>query len=847
MVILDAVAKPLLLLTTALTALGLSASSAPAANFPPGFEEQTMISGLTRPTVVDWLPDGRRVIAEKDGILKVASPGSSIAYTALDIRDIVNSGNDRGLLGMAVDSQFGTAGNNYVYLLFTYELSPLVSPDSLGPMVSQLRRVKLDSKNVVSEQTVLLGSYIPGPGDGPVCPPPQNDVDCIPSEGDSHSIGTVRSAPDGTLFVGSGDAASYSEVDERAFRSYDERSLAGKVMHVDRNGNGVDGHPFCPTNSDLDDVCTKLWAKGFRNPFRFSLGDGDDLIVADVGWGRHEEVNLITQGGGSYGWPCREGKTATNGYGNWSECQSIGPQIDPTYTYPHPPGGSGAAVMAGPIYQGGAYPPGYQGSIFFGDFAGGFMDRLSGTAAAPVRHGVASEWWGNVFIGEAPDNGDIVYVSFGDGTAGSGSVERLVYSPGNTRPVAEATANPTFSPNVPMTVAFDGSGSSDADGDDLSYSWDFGDGGHSSAVSPSHQYTEEGTYTATLTVDDGDKTDTDSVTITAGNSPPKPPAIDAPSTYRGGDTIELHGSATDPEEGALDPDTSFSWTVRLIHGAHTHPFFDDREQGSVSFTDPASHDADSYYEVVLTARDSEGLTSSRTVRIDPETTTITLTSDAPGAQLSYYDSTFTAPAKRTTAIGFKTTVSAPEQFTFGDLLYSFGGWSDGGVRSHQITVPASPSTLTAHYAHGDVFPSPSPKPPTTPPSQPPSTRSEGPQLRFDPNRGLGKSHRALKGRASDSDGVARIYGTLYRRTSTARCRFWSASSKRLLAPRSCGRPVWLRATLSGPATKRVWRVKLGAQLPSGAYRLRLRAYDSEGARTTVIGGRGSLRLVVPAG
>jgi glucose/arabinose dehydrogenase len=837
------VTKALLLLATALTAALLSASSALAADLPPGFEEQTMISGLTRPTVVDWLPDGRQVVAEKDGILKVASPGSSIAYEVLDIRNIVNSGNDRGLLGMAVDSQFGTAGNNYIYLLYTYELSPLVNPDSLGPMVSQLRRVKLDSKNVVTEQTVLLGSYTSG-----TCPAPQNNVDCIPSEGDSHSIGTVRSAPDGTLFVGSGDGASYSEVDDRAFRSYNEQSFAGKIMHVDRNGNGLPGHPFCTANANLTHVCTKLWAKGFRNPFRFSLGEGNDLIVGDVGWGRHEEINLITQGGGSYGWPCREGRTTTNGYGSWSECQSIGPQVDPMYTYPHPPEGLGAAVMAGPIYEGDAYPPEYQGSIFFGDFARSVIERLSGTAAAPVKHDVADEWWGNVFLGEAPDNGDIVYVGFGDGSPGSGSVERLAYSPGNTRPVAEATANPTFSPNVPLTVAFNGSGSFDADGDDLSHEWDFGDGGHSTAVSPSHTYTEAGTYIATLTVDDGrGKTDSDTVTITVGNSPPNPPVIQAPSTYRGGDTVVLNGAATDPEEGALNPATSFSWTVRLIHGTHTHPFFDDREQASVSFTDPASHDADSYYEVVLTARDSGGLTRTTIARIDPETTTIELASDPGGAKLSYYDASFTAPLKRTTAIGFRTTVGAPERLTFGGREYVFSSWSDGGARSHSITVPAAASTLTARYLPADQQPPAPPKLPTKLPSKPPSFTSPAPGLTFDPERGLGRSHKILKGRANDPHGVSRVYGALYRRTRDGRCRFWSSARQRLLRPRSCRHPVWLQGTLSGPATTRVWRLKLGSPLPPGAYRLRLRAYDSAGSRTTAIGSRASVRLVVPAG
>lgn len=829
------------LLPTLLTAALLGASGAQAADYPPGFEEQTMVSGLTRPTVVDWTPDGRTLIAEKDGVLKVAGPGASTAQAVLDIRAVVNSGNDRGLLGMAVDSAFEE--NGFVYLLYTYELSPLVNPDSFGPMVSQLRRVKLNADNTVTDHVVLLGSYTAG-----TCPPPQNDLDCIPSDEDSHSIGTVRSAPDGTLFVGSGDAASYSEVDQLAFRSYDERSLAGKIMHVDRDGNGLPTHPFCPQDADLDHVCTKLWAKGFRNPFRFTLAPSGELIVGDVGWGRREEINTIPpSGGGSYGWPCLEG-TVTNAYVNEPQCQpgQLGPQVPPLYAYPHVEGSDGSAILGGPVYTGGEYPAEYQGSIFFGDYALGIVGRLTRDAEGDaVEHDFADEWFGKVDLESAPDNGDVVYVSFGTGAAGTGSVGRIVYSPGNSAPVAVASADPTFSADVPVTVAFDGSESTDADGDELSYSWDFGDGESSTAQSPSHEYADPGTYVATLTVDDGrGKSDTDVVTIAAGNVPPDAPAIDHPPAYRGGATIELEGSATDPQDGAL-PASALTWNVRLVHGGHDHFAISDLEGLSeISFVDPANHDADSFYEVALTARDSGGLSTTTTVALDPETTAITLASEPAGALLTYYDGTFTAPLARTTAVGLRTTVSAPQELTFGGQRYVFSSWSDGGARSHQITVPDAPSTLVARYVHRDP-PPPLQQLPRS--SQPPSARPSRPRLSFDARSGVIEGGKGLRGRASDPDGVVTVRAALYRPLRARRCRFWSAKRARMLAPRRCDRPVWLRARLSGPPSRRTWRVALRGVPPAGAYRLRLRAEDRTGARGSLIGGEPSVRLVVPAG
>ena len=59
---------------------------------------------------------------------------------------------------------------------------------------------------------------ITAPHNTPPCPAPSNTVDCIPADSDSHSIGTVRSAPDGTLWVGNGDGSDWSRVDPRALR-----------------------------------------------------------------------------------------------------------------------------------------------------------------------------------------------------------------------------------------------------------------------------------------------------------------------------------------------------------------------------------------------------------------------------------------------------------------------------------------------------------------------------------------------------------------------------------------------------------------------------------------------------
>jgi glucose/arabinose dehydrogenase len=134
--------------------------AAEAATYPAGFEEQTIVGGLTRPTTVAWAPDGRMFIVEKDGLLKVVAPGASTATVLANHSTRVNDYDDRGMVGLAVDSQF--AQHPYLYLTYTHELSPF-TPDSSSPAVAQLLRLRINSANQLTEEAVILGTYLSGP------------------------------------------------------------------------------------------------------------------------------------------------------------------------------------------------------------------------------------------------------------------------------------------------------------------------------------------------------------------------------------------------------------------------------------------------------------------------------------------------------------------------------------------------------------------------------------------------------------------------------------------------------------------------------------------------------------
>ena len=139
--------------------------------------------------------------------------------------------------------------------------------------------------------------------------------------------------------------------------------------------------------------------------------------------------------------------------------------------------------------------------------------------------------------------GDLYYVDFDGGT-----IRRVRSLAGNHAPNANAAATPT-SGQAPLTVNFDGSGSTDPDNDALSYAWDLdGDGAFddSTAAQASFTYTQTGSFQARLRVrDPSGLEDIDTVTITVG-APPTPTIATpvAGTTWAVDDEISFSGSAT---------------------------------------------------------------------------------------------------------------------------------------------------------------------------------------------------------------------------------------------------------------------------------------------------------------
>jgi len=391
------------------------------------------------------------------------------------------------------------------------------------------------------------------------------------------------------------------------------------------------------------------------------------------------------------------------------------PATGPYYTYAHSanvvandgcaPGGSSVTGLA--FYNGGSYPSNFNGALFFGDHTRQCIWVMKAGA-----NGLPDPSQLSVFVSGSPGvvaleigpGGDLFYADFDNG-----KIHRVSFLSSNNPPVAAASGSPT-SGAVPLTVNFNGSGSSDPDaGDTLSYAWDLnGDGNfdNSTAANPTFTYTTAGSYSVRLRVTDNHgASDTSApIVIQAGQGNTAPvPSITAPSsttTWQVGQSIAFAGGATDQEDTTV-PASGLTWDLILHHcfdatNCHTHQIQTFGGVASGTFNAP-DHEYPCWLELRLTATDSSGATASTSVRLDPRTIDLTLASSPTGATLGLNSSSAAAPFTKTVVIGSTNTINAPSPQTLGSNTLTFASWSDAGAASHSVVAPANNATYTATF------------------------------------------------------------------------------------------------------------------------------------------------------
>jgi PKD repeat protein len=171
----------------------------------------------------------------------------------------------------------------------------------------------------------------------------------------------------------------------------------------------------------------------------------------------------------------------------------------------------------------------------------------------------------------------------------------------NNPPVAKAGVG--LSTEAGALVAFDGSESTDPDGDELTFEWDFGDGQSADGVEVSHIYNNGGSFVVKLKVTDPlGLSDEDTIEITVTENAPPVAVVSAPDTAQVGQSIRFDGTGSSDSDGTI---SSWTWD------------FGDGTQGTGDEFDHEFEMAGSY-TVKLTVKDDGGAVGEATHTIAVE-------------------------------------------------------------------------------------------------------------------------------------------------------------------------------------------------------------------------------------
>ena len=296
---------------------------------------EPVAAGLESPVHLAATPSEpeRVYLVEQTGRIRVLENGNVRPEPFLDIRDLVVSGGEQGLLSVAFHPEYGENGRLYV---------DYTNRDGDTRVVEY--RVN-DERTAVDEATgrVLLALDQPY---------------------SNHNGGQLAFGPDGLLYVGMGDGGAGGDPEERAQNLSDP---LGKVLRLDVETPGAEW---------------EIVAYGLRNPWRFSFDrETGDLYLGDVGQEAWEEVDYVRWPLPrlvNFGWDAFEGRARYEE----EEPNPSGRLVMPIVVYPRADGN--CSVIGGFVYRGAAMP-GLRGRYFYGDFCAGTVWSLRVEGGQQVR------------------------------------------------------------------------------------------------------------------------------------------------------------------------------------------------------------------------------------------------------------------------------------------------------------------------------------------------------------------------------------------------------------------------------------------------------------------------------
>lgn len=289
---------------------------------------ETFASGLVHPWALEFMPDGRLLVTERPGRLRIVGTDGALSAPLTGV-PAVHAVSQGGLLDVALDPDFATT--RVIYLSFAE-----AEGDLAGTAVARavLGEAGLTDVRVIYRQRPKL-------------------------QGSGHFGSRLVFARDGTLFITQGDRQSYRD------RAQDLTQGMGKFMRINRDGSIPTDNPYFGRS----DAQPEIWSYGHRNGQAAALDPATgQLWTVEHGARGGDELNRPERGK-NYGWPVitygRDYSGARIGEGTAKEGME-----QPVYYWDPVIAPSGMTFYTADAI------PGWKGSVLIGSMNPGALVRL---------------------------------------------------------------------------------------------------------------------------------------------------------------------------------------------------------------------------------------------------------------------------------------------------------------------------------------------------------------------------------------------------------------------------------------------------------------------------------------
>jgi aldose sugar dehydrogenase len=286
----------------------------------------TVAQGLSHPWSLAFLPDGRMLVTERPGRMRIVSRDGKLSQPLSGVPGVVARG-QAGLLDVALDRDFAT--NSTIYFCFNFENGGNAA----------VARARLANDTALDEVKIIFRQQGPGGSNNHGC--------------------RIAQAPDKNLFITLGD--HFGPRDEAQNLAVDN----GKIVRIGPNGEIPKDNPFVGKANARPEI----WSYGHRNPqgLVFSPIDGK-LWEQEHGPQGGDEISIVAKGK-NYGWPVI-GYGVDYGGAKIHESTHKAGMEQPLWHWTPSIAPSGLAIYTGDLF------PSWKGNLFNGALKFQLLSRL---------------------------------------------------------------------------------------------------------------------------------------------------------------------------------------------------------------------------------------------------------------------------------------------------------------------------------------------------------------------------------------------------------------------------------------------------------------------------------------